>query len=198
MAKKAVENKEELKNEVPVEEAPVISEEIKEEIKEEAAPKKKRGRKSKKDAELEELKIKHAELNDKHLRLFSEFDNFRKRTLKERLELTKTASADVILQLLPILDDFERAIKAAEEGQEKDSMTEGIKLIYNKFKSNLSAKGLEPMNCVGKEFDTDFHEAITQIPSPTEDDKGKILDEIEKGYMLGGKVIRYAKVVIGN
>jgi molecular chaperone GrpE len=192
MAKKAVENKEELNKEVQAEET-----KAKKGTKEET-PKSKKSRKSKKDTELEELKVQHAELNDKHLRLFSEFDNFRKRTIKERLELTKTASADVILNLLPILDDFERALKATNDEKNEDSIIEGVKLIHNKFKSILGGKGLEAMECVGKEFDTDFHEAITKIPAPTADDKGKIIDEIEKGYMLGGKVIRYAKVVVGS
>ncbi|MBC35250.1 MAG: nucleotide exchange factor GrpE [Bacteroidetes bacterium] len=191
MAKKAV-DKEEIKTEAQAEEKKAKKAEVKEE-----APKRKKSKKTKKETELEELKIKHSELNDKHLRLFSEFDNFRKRTSKERLELTKTASADVILNLLPILDDFERAIKASGEDKE-ESMIEGVKLIYNKFKSILGGKGLEAMDCIGQEFDTDFHEAITKIPAPTKDDKGKIVDEIEKGYTLGGKVIRYAKVVVGS
>lgn len=193
MAKKAVDPEKEIK----------IEEEVKDTAekaasKTKAEPKKRKTRKSKKDTELEELKIKHAELNDKHLRLFSEFDNFRKRSIKERLELTKTASADVILQMLPIIDDFERALKAVSDEQDKDSMVEGLKLIYNKLKSTLNGKGLEAMETIGADFDTDFHEAITKVPAPTKDQKGKIIDEIEKGYLLGGKVIRYAKVVVGS
>lgn len=193
MAKKAVDNKEELNKEAEVKEQ---TQDAQAETKSE--PKKKKTRKSKKDSELEELKVKHAELNDKHLRLFSEFDNFRKRTYKERIELSKTASADVILQLLPILDDFERAFKSIAEGQSQDNMIEGINLIYNKFKSTLNAKGLEVIEAIGEDFDTDFHEAITKVTAPTKELKGKIIDEVERGYLLGGKVIRYAKVVVGS
>jgi molecular chaperone GrpE len=138
-----------------------------------------------------------AEWNDKYLRLYSEFDNYRKRTLKEKIELSKTASSDLITKLLPILDDFERAIKASDINPgTADPISEGILLIFNKFLTLLNQQGLEQMKTIGEEFDTDFHEAITNIPSP--DKKNKILDEVEKGYLLNGKVIRYAKVVVGN
>ncbi len=161
--------------------------------------KKKLRRKKKTVAEeLEEEKEKYAELNDKYLRLFSEFDNFRKRNIKERLELTKTASQEVVVSMLPIIDDFERALKAFEESKETESLKEGVTLIYNKLKTTLGAKGLECMDSQGKEFDTDYHEALTQIPAPSEDMKGKVVDVIEKGYTLGGKVIRFAKVVVGK
>lgn len=149
------------------------------------------------DAKTEDLSVKVAELNDKFLRLYSEFDNYRKRTIKERIELSKTASEEVIVQLLPVLDDFERAIKLIPENAEIDSFTEGIKLIYAKFKNTLALKGLEEIKSLGMPFDTDFHEAITNIPSETEEQKGKVVDEIQKGYLLSGKVIRFAKVVIG-
>ncbi len=162
-------------------------------------PKKKKSRKARKDAdEIEELKLKNAELNDKFLRLFSEFDNFRKRTLRERIELTKTASQEVIISMLPVLDDFDRATKALEETDNIDSFKEGINLIHNKLKTTLTAKGLQPMKSKGETFDTDFHEAITEIPAPDKSMKGKIIDEVEKGYLLGDKVIRYAKVVVGS
>lgn len=162
-------------------------------------PKKKKSRKAKKESnELEELKIKHAELNDKFLRLFSEFDNFRKRTFKEKIELTTTASEGIIIQLLPILDDFDRALKAFGENNSEDSLLEGINLIHNKLKSTLKARGLEAMESIGEEFNTDFHEAITKAPAPSKSMKGKIIDEIEQGYLLGDKVIRYAKVVVGS
>jgi molecular chaperone GrpE len=162
-------------------------------------PKKKKSRKARKDAdEIEELKLKNAELNDKFLRLFSEFDNFRKRTLRERIELTKTASQEVIISMLPVLDDFDRATKALEETDNIDSFKEGINLIHNKLKTTLTAKGLHPMKSKGETFDTDFHEAITEIPAPDKSMKGKIIDEVEKGYLLGDKVIRYAKVVVGS
>jgi len=140
-----------------------------------------------------------AELNDKYLRLYSEFDNYRKRTLKEKIELSKTASSEIITKLLPVLDDFERAIKAIDtKSDSSEAVKEGILLIFNKFLTILNQQGLEQMKTIGEEFDTDFHEAITNIPAPTPDKKHKILDEVEKGYLLNGKVIRYAKVVVGN
>jgi molecular chaperone GrpE len=139
------------------------------------------------------------ELNDKYLRLYSDFDNFRKRTLKEKIEQSKYASADIIIKLLPVLDDFERAIKACDVNSDTgQALKDGMVLIFNKFLSTLNQQGLEPMRTIGESFDTDFHEAITNIPSPTPQQKGKIVDELEKGYLLGGKVIRYAKVVVGS
>ena len=139
------------------------------------------------------------ELNDKFLRLYSEFDNYRKRTLKEKIDLSKTASADVITALLPVLDDFERAIRALSFSEHSDqAMKDGIILIYNKFLNILTQKGLEQMKTIGEAFNTDFHEAITNIPAPSDDLKGKVVDEVEKGYLLNGKVIRYAKVVVGS
>jgi molecular chaperone GrpE len=138
------------------------------------------------------------ELNDKYLRLFSEFDNYRKRTNKERLDLLKTASEDTIISLLPVLDDFERAMAAMEKNGVTGVDVEGIRLIYNKLLGILTKKGLEPMNTKGQPFDTDYHEALTTIPAPEEEMKGKVIDEIEKGYLLGGKVIRFARVVVGQ
>lgn len=135
-----------------------------------------------------------AQEKDKNLRLFAEFENFRKRTAKERLELFSTANKDILTALLPILDNFERSIKANNYSDE-----DGPVLIYKQLKSELEKKGLKEMkDPVGKELDTEFHEAITSIPAPSKNKKGKILDTVEKGYMLGEKVIRYAKVVIGN
>ena len=135
-----------------------------------------------------------AQEKDKNLRLFAEFENFRKRTAKERLELFSTANKDILTALLPILDNFERSIKANNYSEE-----DGPVLIYKQLKSELEKKGLKEMeDPVGKELDTEFHEAITSIPAPSKNKKGKILDTVEKGYMLGEKVIRYAKVVIGN
>ena len=142
---------------------------------------------------------KFAELNDKHLRLHAEFENFKRRTIKERIELYKTAGEDVLTTLLPILDDFERAIKAKTDAGEELKEEEGVLLIYNKMKSSLDQKGLKAMeDAIGQELNTDFHEAITNIPAPTECMKGKIIDVIEKGYFLNDKVIRYAKVVVAN
>ena len=146
---------------------------------------------------LEEEKAKYAELNDKFLRLFSEFDNFRKRTAKEKLDLTATASENVIKDILPVLDDFERALQNMEKnGNEAD--LQGVTLIFNKLKDTLKKKGLEEIEAMDAEFNTDEHEALTMIPAPEEEKKGKVLDVIQKGYKLNGKVIRFARVVVGN
>ena len=146
---------------------------------------------------LEEEKAKYAELNDKYLRLFSEFDNYRKRTAKEKLDLTATASENVIKDILPVLDDFERALQNMEKnGNEAD--IQGVTLIFNKLKDTLKKKGLEEIVAMDAEFNTDEHEALTMIPAPEEDKKGKVLDVIQKGYKLNGKVIRFAQVVVGN
>ena len=131
---------------------------------------------------------------DKNLRLFAEFENFRKRTAKERLELYSTANKDIMLVLLPILDNFERSIKANNY-----SDSDGPTLIYKQLKVELEKKGLKEMeNPIGKELDTDFHEATANVPAPKKNQKGKIIDVIEKGYFLGEKILRYAKVVVGN
>ncbi len=146
---------------------------------------------------LDEAKEKFTELNDKHLRLQAEFDNFRKRTAKEKLDLTATASENVIKDILPVLDDFERALQNMEKnGNEAD--LQGVTLIFNKLKDTLKKKGLEEIEAMGADFNTDEHEALTMIPAPEEDKKGKVLDVIQKGYKLNGKVIRFARVVVGN
>ena len=146
---------------------------------------------SKKEATTEELLMIE---KDKNLRLFAEFENFRKRTAKERIELFNTANKDIMTILLPILDNFERSIQANKYSEE-----DGPVLIYNQLQSELNKKGLSEMeDPIGKELDTDFHEAITNIPAVKDADKGKIMDVIEKGYLLGEKVLRYAKVVVAN
>jgi molecular chaperone GrpE len=152
------------------------------------------------DEVVRQLQSKCDELNDKYLRLYSEFDNYRKRTLKERVELGKTASEDIILSLLPVLDDIERALKSTLTTTEDLEVVpkEGLQLIYQKFKSLLAQKGLEAIPSLGESFDVDYHHALTNVPAPTEDMKGKVIDEVEKGYKLNGKVIRYSKVVVGN
>lgn len=161
------------------------------------AKKKKHTKKKEKAKEVkQELTIeeKFAELNDKHLRLFAEFENFKKRTAKERMDLYKTAGESVLTALLPVLDDFERSLKANLKQED-----EGVVLIYNKLKSILETKGLKAMeDPIGQELNTDYHEAITNIPAPSDDMKGKIIDVVEKGYFLNEKVIRYAKVVVAN
>lgn len=138
------------------------------------------------------------ETNDKFLRLFSEFDNYRKRVARERIELTKTASESVILALLPVLDDLERASHIPAETNETDAGKEGITLIYNKFKSILRQKGVEEIVAIGEDFDTDYHDAITHIEARDKKEKGKIVEEVQKGYLLNGKVIRHARVIVAN
>lgn len=145
-----------------------------------------------------DMEAKVAELNDKYLRLYSEFDNYRKRTIKEKTDIIRSAGEDVFKAILPTIDDFERAIKANESVEDINAIKEGITLIYNKLKHSCVSKGLEPMDSIGKVFDADVMEAITHIPAPSEDMKGKVVDEVEKGYKLGDKVIRFAKVVVGN
>jgi molecular chaperone GrpE len=139
---------------------------------------------------------KIAELNDRYLRLYSEFDNYRKRTQKEKAELSKWASEDLMKAILPVLDDFERGMKSMENPTDIKALKEGVALIFSKFKKILEQKGLTALESAGLAFDPDLHEAITQVPGP-EDMRGKVIDEVEKGYLLGGKVIRYSKVVVG-
>ncbi|MCQ2315123.1 MAG: nucleotide exchange factor GrpE [Bacteroidales bacterium] len=145
---------------------------------------------------LEELREKYDELNDKYVRLYSEYDNYRKRTANEKIELIKTAAESTINAMLPVLDDFERALPTMEKSEDKSNY-EGALLIYNKLKKTLEQKGLEEIEANGTEFNTDEHEALTQIPAPDESMKGKVLDVIQKGYKLNGKVIRFARVVVG-
>jgi len=144
------------------------------------------------------LKVLNAELNDKFLRLFSDFDNYRKRTNAEKLELIKTASKNVIEGMLPVLDDFDRALQAFQEQKIDEETIKGVELIRNKLFTFLSQKGLEPMDSHGKDFDTDWHDAVTQVPAPSEEMKGKVVDVIQKGYLLNGTIIRHAKVVVGQ
>lgn len=139
-----------------------------------------------------------AEANDKFARLFAEFDNYKKRTSKERVELIQTAGQAVISKLLTVLDDFDRALNAMATAQDITPVKEGIELVNNKFRKILENEGLKEMKVVGEVFDADFQEAITAIPAPSDDMKNKVIDVVEKGYTLNDKVIRYAKVVIGK
>ncbi|MDC7999315.1 nucleotide exchange factor GrpE [Gilvibacter sediminis] len=151
-----------------------------------------------KETDLEKAQRELQEEKDKFLRLFAEFENFKKRTSRERVELFKTAGEEVIQSLLPVLDDFDRALKEIDRAGD-DGLFEGVTLIHNKLKETLKSKGLQPIEiAAGTTFDADLHEAVTQIPAPTDDLKGKIIDVIEKGYTLGDKIIRYPKVVIGQ
>ncbi|OAD40763.1 nucleotide exchange factor GrpE [Polaribacter atrinae] len=136
---------------------------------------------------------------DKFLRLFAEFENYKKRTSRERIELFKTAGQELMTSLLPIIDDFERALTHIEDDKEAEDLRKGVLLIYQKFYNTLELKGLSKVETnAGDTFDAEIHEAITQIPAPTEDLKGKVIDCVEKGYKLGDKIIRYPKVVIGQ
>ena len=142
-----------------------------------------------------DLTAEVAKLKDQHLRLFAEFENYKKRTSKERVELFSTANQELMSALLPVLDDFKRALKNIADDKEK----EGIQLIHNKFETTLKTKGLRPMDStIGQEFDAETMEAVTRIPAPSEDLKGKVVDEIESGYYLGSKILRFPKVVTGE
>jgi len=162
---------------------------------------KKKGRQSK-TAKLEEriteLEAEVAESKDKYIRLYAEFDNYKKRTVKERLDLINTAGRDTLSSLLPVIDDFDRAKKSADDESTNEIFPEGVSLVYNKLKGLLTSKGVKEMSSTGEAFDPELHEAITEIPAPNDDMKGKIIDTIEKGYMLNDKIIRHAKVVVGK
>ena len=148
---------------------------------------------------VNEWEVKFTEVNDKYLRLYSEFENFRKRTAKEKLDLISNAGEDMMSALLPVLDDLERAIKSNQESEDIEAVKEGINLVFQKLQNTLTQKGLKPMAVEqGADFDLDMHEAITKIPAPDDKLKGKVVDVIEKGYYLNEKVIRYSKVVIGE
>jgi len=149
-------------------------------------------------SELEKKEIECKEMHEKFVRLYSEFDNFRKRTAKEKIEITKTASENVLKDLLPVLDDFERAIANNKDLDDPKALKEGFELIHNKLFKNLEAKGLKRMESQGDHFDVDKHEALTNIPAPKKNLKGKVVDVVEKGYLLNDKVIRFAKVVVGQ
>lgn len=155
-------------------------------------------RKLSKAEQLEELTYQYTELNDKYLRLFSDFDNYRKRTNKEKIDLIATASVSVIEGLLPVLDDLDRALQSFTEQDVNEETVHGVELIYNKLFNYLKQKGLEPMDSKGKDFDTDYHDAIAHMPAPEDDLKGKVIDVTQKGYLLNGTIIRHAKVVVGQ
>lgn len=160
--------------------------------------KSKKDKKDKKADQIEELEIQLSESKDKYLRLFAEFDNFKKRTAKERIEFRATAGMDTLQAFLPILDDFDRAKKVADDDSTEEVFTEGVSLVYQKLQNVMAAKGVKAMESTGEMFDPELHEAITEILAPSDEMKGKIIDTIEKGYTLNDKIIRYAKVVVGK
>jgi molecular chaperone GrpE len=146
----------------------------------------------------ERLTLEVSELKEKYLRLYADFENFRRRTSKEKLDLIGTANADLVKSMLPVVDDFERAAQSFESSSDLEALKEGVFLIQQKFTKTLESKGLKPMNAKGEVFDADLHESVAQFPAPSEDMKGKVIDELEKGYFLNDKVVRYAKVVVGQ
>lgn len=146
----------------------------------------------------ERLTAELAEANDKYVRLYAEFDNYKRRVAKERIELIQTAGKDLMASLLPLIDDFDRALKAMETTTEINAIKEGISLVSQKLKNTLAQQGLKAMESIGKPFDAELQEAITSVPAPNEAQKGMVIDEIEKGYYLHDKVLRHAKVVVGN
>lgn len=148
-------------------------------------------------SELQKTQAELAETRDKFLRIYSEFDNYKKRTQRERVDLLKTANAEVIVALLPVLDDFDRALKSVEASGTDNPLKAGVELIHHKLKIIMEQKGLKRMVSIGQEFNVDHHEAITNIPAPDESLKGKVVDEAESGYFLNDKVIRHAKVIVG-
>ena len=148
--------------------------------------------------QVEKAQAELREMKDKYLRLVAEFENFKKRNARERIELIQTAGREVIQSLLVVLDDMERAEKQFQNSNNIDEIKEGVLLVFNKLRNTLNAKGLKPMKSVGEDFDADRHEAITEIPSPEPGLKGKVVDEVEKGYYLNDKIIRFAKVVVGK
>jgi len=150
------------------------------------------------EKEVEDLKSALKESNDKYLRLVAEFDNFRKRTAKERNELIKNAGEDVIKSLLDVLDDAERAEQQLAKSNDLEALGQGVSLIFSKLRNILSAKGLSKMDSKGEEFNPELHEAITEIPAPSEEQSGKVIDEVQAGYSLNDKIIRHAKVVVGK
>jgi len=150
------------------------------------------------ESELERLKAELQEQKDKYVRLYAEFDNFRRRTAKEKVELIQTAGKDVITSLLDVIDDCDRAEKQLQQTDDVALIKEGIQLVFSKLRSNLQSKGLKAMESIAKEFDVEKHEAITEIPAPTPELSGKVVDEVQKGYYLNDKIIRFAKVVVGK
>lgn len=149
-------------------------------------------------AQLKEVEEKVALVSEKYLRLSAEFDNYRKRTVKEKAELIKNAGEDVLSRILPVVDNFERALASIEQSDDVAALRQGVELIYSSFKDFLTQNGVEEIKCLHTDFNTDEQEAVTKIPAPSEELKGKVVDCIQKGYMLNGKVMRFAKVVVGE
>jgi molecular chaperone GrpE len=194
-------NTEQVENEVKVDveqSQPTENEEVESDGKKSRKNRKQRKEDEAREKEIEELKAQVEEQKDRYLRLSAEFDNYRKRTLKERSDMLKTVNGDTLSGMLPVLDDLERAMQSMQKATDVDAVREGVVLIYNKIQEFLKNKGIVEIDAMNQVFDTDLHEAITKIPAPTEDLKGKVVDVIQKGYKIDTKVIRYAKVVVGE
>ena len=160
--------------------------------------KKNKSKKDKKEEKIEELEAQIKDMQDKHLRLQAEFDNFRRRTIKEKSDLIKSGGESVLVNILPVIDDFERALESMKDISDEDAGKQGTLLIYSKFKEFLKQSNIKEIEALQQDFDVDLHEAITKIPAPSEELKGKVVDVVQKGYCLNDKVIRFAKVVIGE
>ena len=194
-------NTEQVENAVKVDveqSQPTENEEVESDGKKSRKNRKQRKEDEAREKEIEELKAQLEEQKDRYLRLSAEFDNYRKRTLKERSDMLKTVNGDTLSGMLPVLDDLERAMQSMQKATDVDAVREGVVLIYNKIQEFLKNKGIVEIDAMNQVFDTDLHEAITKIPAPTEDLKGKVVDVIQKGYKIDTKVIRYAKVVVGE
>ncbi len=168
------------------------------EVSKDESHKNKKSKIDKDEVLLHELTEKLAEITDKHLRLQAEFDNFRKRTMKEKAELIKSGGESVLINILPVVDDFDRALNSLKDVPDEDAGKQGTRLIYNKFSEFLKQNNIKEIDALNQDFDVDLHEAITKIPAPDEKFKGKVVDVVQKGYTLNDKVIRFAKVVIGE
>lgn len=200
-----VENQEEMTEETMEKSAPEIEKETSNQTEESKTTeektsffKRKNSKETKLKEELDKLEVEKKELNDKFLRLYSEFDNYKKRTNKEKLDILATASKDVVVSMLPIIDDFERAIAANEKTEDLQIVKDGFTLIYNKLQSLLTRLDVAEIEAKGNDFDTDLHEAVAHFPTEDEGQKGKVIDVVEKGYKMKDKVIRFAKVVVAN
>lgn len=204
MAKEKINNEQEQVEEKEVTEttAQEQNETAEQDTKSEKAEASKKDKKAEAETEAEDkveaLEKDLQEIRDKHIRLQAEFDNYRKRTMREKMDLVKTGGENVIVNILPVIDDFERALMAFSEVDDKDPLKEGILLIYSKFQDFLKQNGIAEINALEKDFDTDLHEAVTKIPAPKDELKGKVVDVIQKGYLMNEKVIRFSKVVIGE
>ena len=174
------------------------SEKEKEAADEQHTSKKKKSKKDKKQVEIDKLKEELKNINDKHQRLLADFDNYRKRTMKEKADLIKSGGESVLNNILPIIDDFERALDSLKDVPDDDAGKQGTTLIYNKFEEFLKQNNVKEIDALNQDFNVDLHEALTKIPAPKEELKGKVVDVILKGYLLNEKVIRFAKVVIGE